>query len=215
LAKIAATGGKCGSVAMSQFSNRPQNAVTLKSNVTATVKPGADLAPAPASPVWTDSDAGSVHVRGTEVGLDSEPAKKFIKDCARNIEKLKSDRELQEHWSLDEEEWARLAENTPLLNAIKVEREQRIQSGEAAREAAQKYFVRAPAILDQIMENDTISPRNRVEAIKELRAVASGARENTATGERFIISIDLGEDRRLVKEFNLPVRVPDGDGEAQ
>jgi hypothetical protein len=74
---------------------------------------------------------------------------------------------------------------------------------------------RAPSVLNEILQNETISPRLRIEAAKELRQVASGARENMGTGERFIISIDLGEDRRLVKEFEQPGRVHGDDGEGQ
>jgi hypothetical protein len=191
--------------------NEAKKAVNLK-----TVKTGADLAPAPASPVRTRADAGSVHVRGTEVGLNGELAKNFITDCARNIEGLKSERELRQDWDLlDEREWARLAENTALLNAIKAECEQRIRSGEAAREAAQRHHALAPSILAEILQNETISPRHRIEAAKELRQVAGTAHENTAPGEKFIITIDLGEDRRLVKEFDQPARIPDSDGDAQ
>lgn len=200
---------------MSQLSNGPQSAITLKSNVTATVKTGADLAPATASPVRTGSDAGSVHVRGTEVGLDSEPAKTFITDCSRNIEGLLSDREIRETWGLDEGEWTGLAANTRLLNAIKAERERRIRSGEAAREAAQQHFAKAPSILNDIMQNDTIPPRHRIEAAKELRQAAGGDRENMGAGEKFVIVIDLGEDYRLTKEFNQPASIPSGDRDAQ
>jgi hypothetical protein len=74
---------------------------------------------------------------------------------------------------------------------------------------------RAPSVLNEILQNEAISPRHRIEAAKELRQVAAGARENIGTGEQFIISVDLGEDRRLVKEFEQPVRVPGDDGDAQ
>jgi hypothetical protein len=160
-------------------------------------------------------DGGSVVLGGAPVSLGSDLATDFITDTARHLEGLLPEKDLRNKYQLSDDDWSRLEGNEQLLRAVRAELDRRITNGEAAREAAQKYFVRAPAILDQIMENDTISPRNRVEAIKELRAVAGGARENTATGERFIISIDLGEDRPLVKEFNLPLRVPDGDGEAQ
>jgi hypothetical protein len=160
-------------------------------------------------------ETGQVRVRGTNVGLDSEPAKNFINDCARNIEGLKSDRDLQEDWGLNEDEWARLAENTWLLNAIKEERERRIRSGEAAREAAQRHFAKAPSILNGILTNETISARHRIEAAKELRQVANGSRESAATGEKIVIMIDLGEDCRLVKEFNQSAPIPAVDGETQ
>jgi hypothetical protein len=128
---------------------------------------------------------------------------------------LRSDREIKEAWGLDAVDWARLAENTALLNEIKAERERRIRSGEAAREAAQRHYALAPSILNEILQNEAISPRHRIEAAKELRQVAAAARENIGTGERFIISIDLGGDQRLVKEFDQPARIPGDDGDAQ
>jgi hypothetical protein len=149
------------------------------------------------------------------VNLGDELAETFITECARNIEGLRSDREIKETWGLDDGEWIALAENAPLLNAIKATREQRIRNGEAAREAAQQHFAKAPSILNDILQNETISPRHRIEAAKELRQVAGGGQENAAAGERFTIVIDLGEDYRLTKEFNQPARIPNGDGDAQ
>jgi hypothetical protein len=156
-----------------------------------------------------------VRLRGQVVSVESDTARAFTTDCARNIEGLKSDRELQEDWGLDEPEWARLAENAPLLKAVKAQREQRVRSGEAAREAAQEAFVKAPAILSNILTNETISPRHRIEAAKELRQVAGGGRENTVNGEKFVIMIDLGNDQSLVKEFYQPLRAPRDNGDAE
>jgi hypothetical protein len=161
------------------------------------------------------AETGQVRVRGVIVNLDSQPAKDFVNDCARHLEGLKSDREIQEHWGLDEPEWAELADNTPLLNAITIERERRIRSGEAAREAAQQHFAKAPIILSEILTDETISPRHRIEAAKELRQVAGTDPRNTPSGEKFVIVIDLGEDCRLVREFSQPTRIQGDDGDAQ
>jgi hypothetical protein len=181
-----------------------------------TVTTGGDHAPAIDNDTASNpGEAGLVRLRGVDLSLDSEPARTFITDCARNIEGLRSDREVKEAWGLDVVDWARLAENTVLLNAIKAERERRIHNGDAAREAAQRHYALAPSILNEILQNEAISPRHRIEAAKELRQVAAGARENKSTGERFIISIDLGGDQRLVKEFDQPARVPGDDGDAQ
>jgi hypothetical protein len=186
--------------------------VSLPGNVTATVTACADRSSTPTS---TGFENGSVGIRGVSVNLDSEPAKTFVTECARNIEGLRSDQEIREAWGLDEREWTALADNTPVLNAIKAERERRIRSGEAAREAAQQHFAKAPSILNDILQNDTISPRHRIEAAKELRQVAGGGRENEAAAERFTIVIDLGEDYRLTKEFDQPASIADDDGETQ
>jgi hypothetical protein len=181
-------------------------------NTSSTVTSSADLSRTPISP--GAADVGRVRVRGVSVNLDSEPAKTFVTECARNIEGLRSEREIKEAWGLDEGEWTALAYNAPVLKAIKAERERRIRSGEAAREAAQQHFAKAPSILNDIMQNDTIAPRHRIEAAKELRQVAGADRDGAATGEKFVIVIDLGEDHRLVKEFNHPARIRSDEGDA-
>ncbi|RZN32305.1 hypothetical protein [Bradyrhizobium sp. Leo121] len=185
--------------------------------VTATVTPLADCTSLPGqpAPAVRPSTIAHVLVRGTSVSLDDETGKAFVTDCARNIEGLRSDWELKETWGLDEHGWAGLAENASLLDAIKIERERRIRSGEAAREAAQQHFAQAPSVLNEILHDQTVSPRHRIEAAKELRQVAgSGLGTSGDRGERFIISISLGEDHKLLKEFDALPRAPQ-DGEAQ
>jgi hypothetical protein len=184
-------------------------------DVTATVTNATDLLAASRRGFQAARADGRAPLLADSISGESQADKAFITDCVRNIEGLKSDQELKEAWGLDDQAWARLAENGPLLQAIRAERERRIRSGEATREAAQRHFANAPSILNQILQNETISPRYRIEAAKELRQVAGAARENTGTGEKFVIMIDLGEDHRLVKEFNQPARIPCDDGDAQ
>ena len=160
-------------------------------------------------------EGGHIRVLGNEVGLEHETARAFIEDCARNLEGLLSDRQLRETWGLDDDELVRLADNTPLLGAIKAERERRIRMGDAAREAAQRHFAKAPSILNEILQNETISPRHRIEAAKALGQVAGSGSETPGNrGERFIISINLGEDHKLVREIEVLPRTFH-DGEAQ
>ncbi len=96
-----------------------------------------------------------------------------------------------------EHEWPQLAENTPLLNAVKAERERRIRSGEAAREAAQRHFASAPSVLNEILQNKLIPARHRIEAAKELRRWRPLGPDATATAEKFVITIDLGGDKQV------------------
>jgi hypothetical protein len=158
---------------------------------------------------------GTVVLRGGPVSLDSDVGTDFIKHCARNVEGLLPESELRAKFELSEEDWAGLANNGQLLHAVRAEVDRRIANGECAREAAQRHHARAPSVLNEILQNETISPRHRIEAAKELRQVATGARENVGTGERFVISIDLGGDHRLVKEFDQPARIPHEEGDAQ
>lgn len=158
---------------------------------------------------------GTVVLRGSPVSLDSDVGVDFIKHCARNVEGLLPETELRATYQLSDEDWAGLAKNEQLLRAVRSEVDRRIVNGECAREAALRHHARAPSVLNEILQNETISPRHRIEAAKELRQLVGGARENTAPGEKFVIMIDLGEDCRLVKEFTQPARIPDDDGEAQ
>jgi hypothetical protein len=88
-----------------------------------------------------------------------------------------------------------------LLRAVRAHREHRIFTGEAPREAAQRHFTKAPAILNDILTDDQVSPRHRIEAARELRQVAGSGPERAPTpGEKFLIVIDLGGDEKLVFE---------------
>jgi hypothetical protein len=158
---------------------------------------------------------GTVVLGDRTVGLDSDVGTEFIKDCARSVEGSLPESDLRAKYDLSDEDWAGLAKNEQLLRAVHTEIDRRIANGECAREAAQRHHARVPSVLNEILQNEAISPRHRIEAAKELRQVAAGARENIGSSERFIISIDLGEDCRLVKEFEQPVRVPGDDGDAQ
>jgi hypothetical protein len=162
------------------------------------------------------SESRRVTRLGNNLALDSEINRDFVADCARNIEGLRSDGELKEAWGLDEHGWSQLSENAPLLEAIKAERERRIRNGEAAREAAKLHYADTPSVLSEILHNVAISPRHRIEAAKELRQVACSAPEDsTSAGAKFVISINLGADHRLVKDFDLPARIPRDDGTEQ
>jgi hypothetical protein len=197
--------------------SRPHDAVDLASSLiaTATTQTAIPSASRGAVGAARSVEGGHVRVLGNKASFEDETARAFIEDCARNLEGLLSDRQLRETWSLDDDELARLADNAPLLDAIKAERERRIRAGDAAREAAQRHFAQAPSVLNEILHDKTISPRHRIEATKELRQVAgSGAGASGDRGERFIISINLGEDHKLLKEFDAPPRAPQ-DREAQ
>jgi hypothetical protein len=164
-----------------------------------------------------DLPVGTVVLRGVSVALDTEVGRAFVIDCVRHTESLVSDSEIKSKWALTDKNWERLADNAPLLLAVRVERERRIQNGDAAREAAQKHFAKAPTVLGDILADEQVSPRHRIEAARELRQVV-GDRPDTApgAGEKFVITINLGEDKKLVFEKEIAPRRPllfDDDGE--
>ena len=157
---------------------------------------------------------GSVILRGASVSLIAEIGRAFVADCARHTEGLVPDSEIKNKWGLSDEDWGRLATNAPLLQVVRTERENRIANGDAAREAAQRYFANAPTVLGDILSNEQVSPRHRIEAARELRQVASeGPGIAPGAGEKFVITIDLGEDKKLVFEKDISPRVPSVDGD--
>jgi hypothetical protein len=132
-------------------------------------------------------------LRSVPIDLDSNVGCQFVTDCTRAGEGLISDGELQEKYELSPLDWRNIAKDSNLGRLIRAERERRMLNGAAAREAAAKHFVKAPGILNQIMENKFSNPRHIIEAAKEIRAVASGGNgtEGLPESERFIIRIDL------------------------
>jgi hypothetical protein len=153
----------------------------------------------------------SVVLRGLPVVLTSDVGKAFVADCARNTEGLLSDAEVKDKWGLIDEDWAGLAGNAPVLAAVRAERDRRVASGLAAKEAAQRHFARAQTVLGDILNDEQVAPRHRIEAARELRQVAGSGPENPLAGEKVSIIINMG-DEQFVKEFiQAPVRSDDGE----
>ncbi len=116
--------------------------------------------------------AGGVVLGGVAVALDANVGQAFIADCSRHTEGLLCDDEIKAKWQLSAEYWRGLANNTPLLQAVRAERDRRIANGDAAREAAQRHRAKAPDVLGGILTDEQVSPRHRIEAAKELRQTA-------------------------------------------
>jgi hypothetical protein len=90
-----------------------------------------------------------VILRGQAVQLDSPLGQAFTVDCARNTEGIVTDADLKTKWGLTDEAWLALAENGPLLQAVRNERERRIASGLATIEAAHQQLAKAPGVLGE------------------------------------------------------------------
>jgi hypothetical protein len=150
----------------------------------------------------------SVLLRGVQVPLNNEIGEAFVTDCVRNIEGLITDIDVKAKWGLTDEMWVALSENSALLEAVRSERESRIMTGAAAAEAAHRHYAKAPVILGGILTNEDISPRHRIEAARELRAVAATSQRDRLTQpDKIIITINLGADEKLVYEKEgLPPR---------
>src|SRR6266550_902953 len=98
--------------------------------------------------------AGGVVLGGVAVALDANVGQAFIADCSRHTEGLLCDDEIKAKWQLSAEYWRGLANNTPLLQAVRAERDRRIANGDAAREAAQRHLAKAPDVLGGILTDE-------------------------------------------------------------
>lgn len=147
----------------------------------------------------------TVVLRGVAAPLDSEQGAAFVTDCARNTEGLLADEDIKAKWAVSDEAWSNLAHNKALLEAVRAQRERRIRSNEAAREAAQQHLAKAPAVLGNILMDEHTAPRHRIEAAKELRQAAGGEADSFGQKETFVIHIDLGADCVVHQEFERPL----------
>jgi len=119
---------------------------------------------------------------------------------------LITDRELVEKYEIEPETWANITKNRELIHALRDERARRVRSSVAAREKAAGHFVRAPDVLGAILDDTSASPRHRIDSANTLRQTAHGDDDTEKTadaGEKFIITINLGEDHieRYEKEL--------------
>jgi hypothetical protein len=145
-------------------------------------------------------------------GIAANRTAAFVTDCCRAGEGLCADSDVRVKWQLSDETWTEIATNAALGRAIRDCAERRRFSGQAAREAAQTHFVKAPGILNEIMTDEHSNPRHKIEAIKELRqtALGDGKTEAPANADKFIITIDLGAGRveRYEKDITPVKQLP-------
>jgi hypothetical protein len=128
----------------------------------------------------------------------------FVTDLSRYCEDIVSEQNVRKKWRLSESVWTELGEDEAFIEAIKRCREARVRSGAVARERAQKIFTTTPEVLGNILNDDDASARHRIEAAREIRAVAATGPEAQPTTEMFQITINIGEDYKL--QVNQPIR---------
>jgi hypothetical protein len=156
-----------------------------------------------------EPSGGSVVLRNVTIALDSDIGHAFTVDCCRFVEGLVTEEQLRKKYLLDDAQWRGLAENEELQRLVGAQKERRIYNGEAAREKAAHLFVTAPDVLGGILADNTALPKHRIDAARELRAVASVGPEIAAPDrERFTIHINLGGDHVLHKVIE-PEELPD------
>src|SRR5262249_6124313 len=121
----------------------------------------------------------------------------FITDLARYAEGLFTEQQVKKKHHFDDATWARLGEDEALIEKIEAEKTRRIRSGATARERAQVLFAETPTVLGNILNDDDMSPRHRIESAREIRQIAANGPENRSAADRFVIKIDLTADAKL------------------
>jgi hypothetical protein len=151
----------------------------------------------------------TVVLGGVEVELTSDVGHAFIVDCVRCAESLLTDKELAAIYEISPADWSNIANDAALGRAIRAERDRRVLNGTAAREAASRHFVKAPTILDRIMSDEGANARHRVDAIREMRAIAAPEKQNNQPDNgRFIIQINIGEESHI---YNKSIAIDPND----
>jgi hypothetical protein len=141
----------------------------------------------------TPSDLAQTLITNTE----------FLADMARFADSILSEAEIRKKYYLSDEDWERAGSDDALVRAIQDERIRRVRNGLHAKEKAQKVFIKAPDVLDEILSDKNASPRHRIESSRELRAIAAVGPETVSSAERFVININLGAGE--VIRFSKPI----------
>jgi hypothetical protein len=138
---------------------------------------------------------GSITIAGAPIDLDSDVGRNFVTDACRSAEGLIQDKDLVEIYDVSPPELQALTKDSNFARALRIERDRRVRSGTAAREAAAKHFVKSPGILDRIQLDENANARHKIESIRELRQIA--APENASgpsQSDRFVITINIGDE---------------------
>jgi len=130
----------------------------------------------------------------------------LISDMARFSEGIVSQQAIRKKWPafVTDEMWDAFGSNDQFVDAIEAERARRTRLGARAREQAQQAFEKCPPALEKIIDDKNANPRHVVEASRELRAIANVGPEAQPTAERYVIQINLGEDRLLIDKPIAP-----------
>jgi hypothetical protein len=158
----------------------------------------------------TKPDDASIILRGVAVPIASDVGGAFVSDASRNRERLFSDQRLIEKYGLTMSAWEEIARNPTFRLAVDAEFERRTYNGDAARESAAKIFSEAPTVLGEILNDKQASAKHRIDAARELRATAQpGAEKAGDDSDRFVISINLGADQKIVIDKEVRPLTPE------
>jgi hypothetical protein len=128
----------------------------------------------------------------------------FVEDLARFADGTYTEQAIRKKYRLEESDWDALGKDDTLVRAIEDRKLHRIRNGATKRERAQIEIVNGPPALAKIMKDPNANQRHVIDAIKCLNDLAT-PEPTTAqnSSERFIITINLGNDEKLT--FNKKI----------
>jgi hypothetical protein len=136
----------------------------------------------------------------------------FIADCCRFSESILTEAQVRKKWRLPDDVYEELGRNDLLIERIEAEKLRRMRDGSTKREKSQLHIMRAPEVLSRLMDDPSVSPRHRVDAIKTLDSFTGNTPEAVAASDRFIITINLGADENgkpVVEHYSKPYKIND------
>ena len=135
---------------------------------------------------------------------NSDLGRQLVVDLARYREGLVDEKAIRKKFRLANDVWEALGDDDELIRAVEAEAVRRIADGSVKRERAQVLVARAPTVLGDILNDAAQSARHRIDSAKTLNDFASnGAEAAAGQSDRFIITINLGED---VLRFNKSIK---------
>ena len=150
-------------------------------------------------------------IAGQVVALVSDTGRELVEDICRYTEGLLDDKAIMSAWKMSPAELDVIKNDPQVFEAVRCAKHRREQDGSGAREAARKAFVKAPRVLERMLDDPLTPPRGKIEAARELRAAADFAPDSTGDDDRtFTIHIDLGDDKSIKTSFPITPR-PESD----
>jgi hypothetical protein len=130
----------------------------------------------------------------------------FVEDLARFADGTYSEQAIRKKYRLEESDWDALGKNDALVREIEDRKLHRIRNGATKRERAQIEIVNGPPVLAKIMKDPNANQRHIIDAVKALNDLAAPEPKTTGPdpSERFIITINLGNDEKLT--FNKSIK---------
>jgi hypothetical protein len=129
----------------------------------------------------------------------------FLTDMARFVEKALTEKQIKKKYRFDDEVWTDLGADDRLAEAIEARVAERIRNGACKRERAQQLVADAPKVLGDIMFSDA-SPRHKIDAARTLDGFAANGPQSGAAGEKFVITINLGDGPGDVLHFEKTIK---------